>query len=79
MTNSPILKIALKSYPHTRALLEGRVSSPRLQFEFHEIEPIHRAFKPMAERQAFDVSELAAFTFLQAKAYDKPIVLLPIV
>jgi 4,5-dihydroxyphthalate decarboxylase len=79
MTDAPILKTALKAYPHTRALLDGRVSSPRLRFEFHEVEPIHRAFKPMAERQAYDVSELAVFTFLQAKAHDKPILMLPVV
>jgi 4,5-dihydroxyphthalate decarboxylase len=79
MTDAPILKTALKAYPHTRPLLEGRVSSPRVRFEFHEVEPIHRAFKPMAERQAYDVSELAVFTFLQAKAYDKPVMMLPVV
>ena len=78
-TNAPILKTALKKYPHTRALLEGRVSSPRISFEFHEVEPIHRAFRPMAERQAYDVSELAVFTFLQARSQEKPIILLPVV
>ena len=49
------------------------------KFDFQEIEPIYRAFKPMAEKQAFDVSEMAIFTYLQAKAFDKPLVLLPVV
>lgn len=77
----PILKLstALKRYPTTDALLSGRFTSPNFDFEFHEIEPIHDAFKPMAQQQRFDVSELAVFTFLQAYAYEKPLVLLPVV
>ena len=78
-TTVPTLRTALKSYPQTQALLKGDVSSPRIKFDFQEIEPIHRAFKPMAEKQAFDVSEMAIFTYLQAKAFDKPLVLLPVV
>lgn len=78
-TTVPTLRTALKSYPQTQALLQGDVSSPRFKFDFQEIEPIHRAFKPMAEKQAFDVSEMAIFTYLQAKAFDKPLVLLPVV
>jgi 4,5-dihydroxyphthalate decarboxylase len=73
------LKVALKRYPQTEALLTGAVSSPLMDFEFHEIEPIHDAFKPMAQRQAFDVSEMAIFTCLQALTYGKPLVLLPLV
>jgi 4,5-dihydroxyphthalate decarboxylase len=49
---------------------------PELQFE--DIEPIHRAFAPMAREQVFDVSEMAIVTALQALGYGKPIVLLPV-
>ena len=73
------LKLALKRYPQTRALLDGEVSSPLVRFEFHEVEPIHDAFKPMAQRQVYDASEMAIFTYLQARSYNKPLVLLPIV
>ena len=73
------LSCALKRYPTTQSLLEGKITSPNFDFEFHEIEPIHDAFKPMAREQRFDVSELAVFTFLQAYVYQKPVVLLPIV
>jgi len=73
------LSTALKRYPTTEALLSGKLKSPKLEFEFHEIEPIHDAFKPMAREQRFDVSEMAIFTFLQAYTYKKPIVLLPVV
>ena len=73
------LSCALKRYPTTQSLLESKITSPNFDFEFHEIEPIHDAFKPMARDQRFDVSELAIFTFLQAYVYKKPVVLLPIV
>ena len=72
------LRVALKRYPTTKALLDGVVADPRLAFDFQEIEPIHRAFAPMAREQAFDVSEIAIFTFLQAFNYGKPLVLLPV-
>ncbi len=73
------LSCALKRYPTTEALLSGTITSPLFDIEYHEIEPIHDAFKPMAREQRFDVSELAVFTFLQAYIYKKPVVLLPIV
>lgn len=75
----PTLSVALKRYPTTEALLSGKLTSPLFNLAFQEIEPIHDAFKPMAREQRFDVSEMAAFTFLQAFAYKKPIVLLPVV
>ena len=73
------LKTALKTYPHTRALKNGELTDPAIELVFEDVEPIHRAFAPMARRQAYDVSELAIVTYLQAKAYGKPVVLLPTV
>jgi 4,5-dihydroxyphthalate decarboxylase len=73
------LKIALKTYPHTRALKAGELTDPAVDLMFEDVEPIHRAFAPMARRQAYDVSEMAIVTYLQAKAYGKPVVLLPTV
>lgn len=78
-TDHPTLSLALKRYPTTQGLLSGEVKSPDFDFEFHEIEPIHDAFKPMAREQKFDFSEMAVFTYLQAHVYKKPIVLLPVV
>lgn len=75
----PELKVALKRYPTTKALLSGELTTPMFDFEFHEIEPIHDAFKPMAQKQTFDASEMAVFTYLQARTYNKPLVLLPVV
>ncbi|WP_198017956.1 hypothetical protein [Burkholderia sp. WSM2230] len=73
------LKTALKTYPHTRPLKDGELTDPAVQLAFEDVEPIHRAFAPMARRQAYDVSEMAIVTYLQAKAYGKPVVLLPAV
>ena len=48
-----------------------------MAFEFTEINPVNRAFMPMAREQKFDISEMAIVTYLQAKAYNKPLVLMP--
>src|SRR5262249_57146833 len=37
----------------------------------------YKAFKPMVREHAFDASELALVTYLQAKAYNKGLKLLP--
>jgi len=73
------LKAAIKKYPHTEKLISGEIAVPGLRLECLPVEPIHRAFAPMARTQAYDVSELAIATFLQAKAYGKPLIMLPTV
>jgi 4,5-dihydroxyphthalate decarboxylase len=65
--------------PHTRALKSGEVKSDFLRLDFADISPINRAFAPMVRESKFDVCEMAITTFLQAKAYGKPLVLLPVV
>ncbi len=55
------------------------MASDQLRLEFAEISPINRAFAPMVRELRFDVSELAIATFLQARAWWKPLVLLPVV
>ena len=73
------LRAAIGTYPETAALLEGRVAAPGLAFDFHRPFPITKAFAPMVREAAYDVSEMAIATFLMARAFDKPMVLLPIV
>jgi len=77
--NAAVLKGAVKRYAHTAPLIDGTLTEPGLQIDWQAIEPIHRAFAPMARRQSYDVSELAIATFLQAKAYGKPLLMLPVV
>jgi 4,5-dihydroxyphthalate decarboxylase len=73
------LSAAIGRYPHTAALLSGEVASPLLRLEDAGIAPISRAFAPMVRALRFDVSEMAIATFLQARAWGKPLVLLPVV
>lgn len=73
------LYAALGNYSHTAGLKSGEITSPEVTLNFAEVEPIHRAFAPMARTQAYDVSEMAIVTYLQAKAYNKPLLLLPAV
>jgi len=73
------LRAAIGKYPHTAALREGRIASDLLTLDFVDIAPINRAFAPMLREGRFDVSEIAIASFLQAKAYGKPFVLLPVV
>lgn len=73
------LAAALGRYRHTAALLDGGVASPLLALDHVEVKPISRAFAPMVREGRFDVSEMAIATFLMAKAWGKPLVLLPVV
>ena len=72
------LRIANRRYPHTEALWEGRVVPEGIELDFQPVDPISRAFAPMVRRRAYDVSEMAIATIIQAKAWGKPIVLLPV-
>jgi 4,5-dihydroxyphthalate decarboxylase len=71
------LNVCFGTYPHTRALKDGTIKSDRVALQFTEINPVNRAFMPMAREQKFDFSEMAIVTYLQAKAYGKPLVLMP--
>jgi 4,5-dihydroxyphthalate decarboxylase len=75
--NRTTLRAALDEYPQTRALHRGEIKSDKLALAFTDIRPANKFFKPMVREQKFDVSEIAIGTFLQAKAYGKPLVLLP--
>src|SRR4051794_27785577 len=71
------LKLNLADYPVTKALKEGKVSSSLVSFAFCGPPTAHDGFKPMVRDNKFDCGELAIITFLQAKAYGKPYVLMP--
>jgi 4,5-dihydroxyphthalate decarboxylase len=71
------LKAAFDDYPNTLPLKRGEVESSRIAFTFSDIKPANRFFKPMVRELKFDVSEMAIATFVQAKAYGKPLVLIP--
>lgn len=71
------LRTNLADYPVTLALKEGRVSSSLVDLEFCGPKAAHDGFKDMLRRNAYDAGELAIVTYLQAKIYGKPWVLLP--
>jgi 4,5-dihydroxyphthalate decarboxylase len=71
------LNVAFDDYPQTRALKQGEVKSDRVALNFSDIKPANRFFKPMVRELKFDISEMAIATYLQAKAYGKPLTLLP--
>lgn len=73
------LRALLGDYPNTLALKKGEVRSPRLVFEFADVKTPNHAFKRVVRELEFDVAELAIATYLTAKAYGKPLVLLPAV
>jgi 4,5-dihydroxyphthalate decarboxylase len=76
---APTLKTALAPYPHVRALLDGAVASPRLNFAFESVTPITRAFRRMVRTLDFDLCEIALTTLAQAIAVGKPLIGLPVV
>jgi 4,5-dihydroxyphthalate decarboxylase len=73
----PTLRTNLSEYAVTKAMRDGRVKSDRVTLDFCGPTPAHNGFKAMVRENAFDAGELAIVTFLQAKAYGKPYVLLP--
>ncbi len=73
-----VLRTALGAYKHTAALRSGQVASALLRLKFADVSPVNRAFAPMVRDARFDVCEMAIATFLQAKAYGRPLVLLPV-
>ncbi len=52
----------------------NRISSA---FDFAQYSPTNKGFKPMVREQAFDVAEMAIVTYLMARSFGKPMVLLP--
>jgi len=71
------LRIAIGDYPHTLPLKRGEIASPWLTLDFVEVKPMHKAFLPMVREHAFDASEMALVTAIQAKAFNKGLKLLP--
>ncbi|MBA2401907.1 MAG: ABC transporter substrate-binding protein [Bradyrhizobium sp.] len=71
------LRTLLGDHPGTAALKSGALKSDLVEFDFVDYSPTNKGFKPMVREAAFDVSELAIVTYLMAKSFGKPMVLLP--
>ena len=73
------LRTLLATYPHTAPLKNGEVTSDRAALDFIDVTPVWSGFKAMVRERRFDVSEIAIVTYLIAKSFGKPMVLLPAV
>src|ERR1700689_112793 len=71
------LRTLLGTHAGTAALKNGSVKSDLVALDFADYSPTNKGFKPMVREQAFDVSEMAVVTYLMAKSFGKPMVLLP--
>jgi 4,5-dihydroxyphthalate decarboxylase len=81
MTASAALRTVLATGSLATPIKQGVVSSPRVRLDFVDVDPVHvhDAFTPMVRNQAYDLCELAIVTCLQAIAYSRPIIMLPVV
>jgi 4,5-dihydroxyphthalate decarboxylase len=73
------LHTLLQDKPWNMPLKHGEIRSSIVEFDFDDVEEASDHFKPMVRELAYDCGELAIVTYLQARAYDKALVLLPFV
>src|SRR3954453_4311623 len=73
------LHTMLGNYPNTKALKSGETPANLVDFDFVEVKVANNQFKQIVRDAKYDFAELAIVTYLQAKAYGKPYVLLPAV
>ena len=78
MPPAPVtLKTNLTDYPVTMAMKDGRVGSDLVKLEYCGPKVANEGFKPMVRENAYQAGELALITYMQAKAYGKPFIMLP--
>ncbi|HEY4371228.1 MAG TPA: phosphate ABC transporter substrate-binding protein [Burkholderiales bacterium] len=78
-TATPVLKTLLGDYPNTRALKSGLLTPAGFTLDFADVKVPNRAFKRVVRELEFDVAELALVTCFQARAYGKPLAMIPAV
>ena len=78
-TATPTVRMLLGDYPNTLPLKKGEIKSTRVALDFDLEKTVNRVFKRVVRNLEFDVAELAIATYLQAKAFGRPLLLLPIV
>jgi 4,5-dihydroxyphthalate decarboxylase len=73
------LHTMMGNYPNTAPLKSGAVKSDLIDYDFCEVKVANNLFKSVVRDAKYDVAELAIVTYIQAKSYGKPYVLLPAV
>lgn len=77
MIGRPV-RVAFSAIPWCEEFLRTAQAEHVVELDVREIKPIHRAFRPMVMEAAFDVTELAIITAIQAVDHGKPIIPLPV-
>jgi 4,5-dihydroxyphthalate decarboxylase len=78
-TSKTTLNTLLGSYANTQAIKDGLIKSDWVDFNFTDAPVPNRVFKRVVRDLEFDLAELALVTAFQAKAYHKPLIMLPAV
>src|SRR5215207_2646064 len=79
LPKSPLpLKLAVAEYPHTKAILSGRIPIEGVEPRFANVVPQIAAYRRMVREVEFDICELAPTTYIIARAHGAPFVALPI-
>ena len=73
------LHTMLGTYANTAPLKSGALHSDLVNFDFEDVKVANNFFKQVVRDAKYDVAELAIVTYLQARAYNKPYILLPAV
>ena len=73
------LTAMIGDYPGTLALKRGDIRSDTIALDFADVKVPSTAFKRVVRNQEFDVGELAIFTYIIARSFNKPVELLPAV
>src|ERR1700688_1237109 len=72
------LHTMLGNYANTKPLKSGAIGSDLVDFDFAEVKIANNLFKQVVREAKYDLAELAIVTYVQAKSYNKPYVLLPV-
>jgi 4,5-dihydroxyphthalate decarboxylase len=73
------LRAMFGNYSNTAPLKSGKQQSNLVDFDFAEVKVANNLFKSIVREAKYDVGELAIATYLQARSFNKPYVLLPAV
>ena len=68
----------LRTSPLNAALKDGRIEPRGFRLVFEEVEPVTKAFRRMCRELPYDVTEMAATTYLVAREHGKPFTALPV-
>jgi 4,5-dihydroxyphthalate decarboxylase len=68
----------LRTSPQNAALKDGRIEPRGCRLAFEEVEPVTKAFRRMCRELPYDVTEMAATTYLVAREHGKPFTALPV-